>query len=640
MQNYQLTISHINWDALKYLASYLKTTYPYINEPEISNDHRELHITGSMPEDYDYSENRNGCNAFGLMVKIRPSEVEGVIDEIPMELLPWNGIPFVMASSKSQMDDLEEKCWDRFCELNLNSFTLSDWWDIVRPDLNGPVIETSDDIPTSDIAKIYDLTKPIPDKDASEFMIPKEHRDGTVSYTLDPVRWQDYILNLIGCVCVDGALWFKDEYGSYTTDYGLFERIVDWSRRGSSSHQRKELYLSMKIVAPQKSVAHWSFAGFQGDHKSLQVLNLKNMELTELTGDGFLPNIVKTEIPLNSDGSIDWNYKDEAVEKFLSLITDGRQETLYQIEEMIGYPMLRGGNLRKCYILKGGLRNGKSTLIEAIANMYGSENCSSVNFEDLGGRFNIVHMLGKLANFGDDISSSYKDGDQVAIFKKIVSGSTITMEHKGVDVFESRIYAKLIFSANEIPRLDDKTGAALDRMIIVPMTHFFSEDDPNTDPFISDKLSTPSAKKALLIHGLIGLSRIIRKGRFTQSSLTTQELQDYDLSNSSVLQYLEFKDYEDAKAALLGKKPQDVYADYSDFCRIAGIKPYSQNAFTKDLERRLKIKAARSRVKMAGGTSRITLFVPADAVIRPSDVLDPSGMFLDQDGKLTPIGGD
>ena len=44
-------------------------------------------------------------------------------------------------------------------------------------------------------------------------------------------------------------------------------------------------------------------------------------------------------------------------------------------------------------------------------------------------------------------------------FKMLVSGDSITAERKFEQPFTFRNYAKLIFSANEIPASDDKTDA-------------------------------------------------------------------------------------------------------------------------------------------------------------------------------------
>ena len=44
-------------------------------------------------------------------------------------------------------------------------------------------------------------------------------------------------------------------------------------------------------------------------------------------------------------------------------------------------------------------------------------------------------------------------------FKKLVTGETLLVERKGKDPFEIKNFGKLIFSANEIPRVNDTSSA-------------------------------------------------------------------------------------------------------------------------------------------------------------------------------------
>ena len=77
-------------------------------------------------------------------------------------------------------------------------------------------------------------------------------------------------------------------------------------------------------------------------------------------------------------------------------------------------------------------------------------------------------MFGKLANIGDDIGDDFLQGSQVSVFKKIGTGNRIKAERKGQDPFEFNPFIKLLFSANDIPRMKDKTGAVLRRLVIIP----------------------------------------------------------------------------------------------------------------------------------------------------------------------------
>ena len=117
-------------------------------------------------------------------------------------------------------------------------------------------------------------------------------------------------------------------------------------------------------------------------------------------------------------------------------------------------------------MLLGEKKNGKSTFLEMLKNVIGRDNCSALDLKEIGDRFRTAQIFGKLVNIGDDIDSQYIEN--VGTFKKVVSGNGITIENKGQDPIEIEPYCKFIFSANDIPRMKDRSGAVLDRLIFIP----------------------------------------------------------------------------------------------------------------------------------------------------------------------------
>lgn len=144
------------------------------------------------------------------------------------------------------------------------------------------------------------------------------------------------------------------------------------------------------------------------------------------------------------------------------------------------------------YVLKESLSDEELevilTFISCIRTILGEANTSALDLKELGDRFSTSMIFGKLANLGDDIGDDFLQGSQVAVFKKIVTGDRIKAERKGQDPFEFNPYTKLLFSANDIPRMKDKTGAVLRRLVIIPFNARFSkylEDGVTIDPIRS-----------------------------------------------------------------------------------------------------------------------------------------------------------
>jgi putative DNA primase/helicase len=94
----------------------------------------------------------------------------------------------------------------------------------------------------------------------------------------------------------------------------------------------------------------------------------------------------------------------------------------------------------------------------------------------------------------------------------LVSGDPITGEHKFGQPFTFTNYAKLIFSANEIPESDDKSVALYRRWLIVHFDKIFQKGAEDTK--LIKKLSAPEKLSGLLNLALISFKQLIDEGGF------------------------------------------------------------------------------------------------------------------------------
>jgi putative DNA primase/helicase len=152
--------------------------------------------------------------------------------------------------------------------------------------------------------------------------------------------------------------------------------------------------------------------------------------------------------------------------------------------------------------LTGSGSNGKSTFLNMLKTLLGKRNRSALGLKKLGDRFSTIMLFGKLANIGDDISDAFISDTEE--FKKMVTGETIDAEQKGQPKFDFEPYAKLIFSANSIPRLGKGKDirAILRRMVIVPFNANFDDANPNFKPFIGDNLKGQEAMEYMILLGI------------------------------------------------------------------------------------------------------------------------------------------
>lgn len=313
------------------------------------------------------------------------------------------------------------------------------------------------------------------------------------------------------------------------------------------------------------------------------IYDINNDELMDFT-----PNIILTN-------KIDYNYnilaKSEIVDKTLDKLACNSMEIRSLLEEVVGYCFYRRNELRTSFILTGDKANGKSTYLDMVKTLLGAENTCSLDLNELGDRFKTAELFGKLANIGDDIGDDFIPNP--AAFKKLVSGDSINVERKGKDPFDFANYSKLLFSANNIPRIKDKSGAVISRLVIIPFNARFTKDDPDYDPYIKYKLRQDECMEYLILLGIKGLKRVLANYAFTKSEQAQKELQEYEENNNPILLF--FKEIDEDE--IENEVTKSVYGKYQEFCISNNFQPMSNIEFSKKVKKHFDFEIKDKKIK-------------------------------------------
>ena len=375
----------------------------------------------------------------------------------------------------------------------------------------------------------------------------------------------------------DGVIRIYDD-GVYSADPRKIEKRMLNYIDNMTSRQRQEVMRSLELNLmdeTEPSPAH--YIAFKNG-----VFDLRTGELLPFSSDF----IVFNKIPYNYNP---FAKESEVVDKVFGNIACGDETVLKLLYEAIGYSFYRRNELRKAFILVGDKANGKSTYLWLLNKIIGRENCSNLDLKELSERFKPAQIVGMLANIGDDISDEFIP--DASIFKKVVSGDRIVVEEKGQRPFNATPYAKFYFSANNIPRVKDKTGAVIDRLIIIPFNAKFSKDDPDYDPRIKDKLKEESAIEYIILSALKALKEVIKNNSFTESERVQRELRDYERTNDPVICYLE-----EAEPVVINQTSEKVYMDYRMYCGLNGYTAISKVQFGKRVCKEFDCETASVRV--------------------------------------------
>ncbi|WP_346890728.1 phage/plasmid primase, P4 family [Clostridium sp. UBA3887] len=373
--------------------------------------------------------------------------------------------------------------------------------------------------------------------------------------------------------------------GYYTSDSDEIERNMLQYIINSTRSPRSEVLRYLELRSQEVEM------------ESPKLIALKNgiLDIENKTLGDFNPEFkIKNKIPVNYNPAA----YSEIMDKTLNKICCNDKQLRLLIEEMIGYILFRRNELGKCFILTGHGANGKSTLLDVIKRLIGKENLSSVALNELNDRFRTFQLEGKLANIGDDISNGYIDDNST--FKKLVTGETVNVERKGKDPFDFNNYSKLIFSCNEIPRINDLSDGLKRRIIFIPFNAKFSKRDPDYDPFIIDKLMSNESLEYLLKLALEGLERILYNRAFTTPKSVEDTWDDYEKRNNPIIGFLE-------EGKIENESTKDVYLQYQTYCTESGLKHLSRIAFSREI---CKHGFKTKQVKING--KRISIFIKED----------------------------
>lgn len=389
-------------------------------------------------------------------------------------------------------------------------------------------------------------------------------------------QFGDWLINKENILRVNGQLHLYRD-GIYKSGLNRIEKAMLEVIPNLPAAKRTEVlkYLDVKIIENTEQADSGLIAFRNG------ILDLKTMKVSNFSPDVIITNRIGWDFNPNA--------YDELMDKTLNNIACNKPDIRKLLEEAVGYSLYRDSKIGKAFFLTGTGSNGKSTYLEVIQALLGEENTSSLDLKKLSDRFSTVMMFGKLANIGDDISDEFVV--DTSLFKKIVTGQRIDAEQKGQPKFEFNPYAKLYFSANNIPRMGKgKDWEAIERrMVIIPFNAKFTDKDADYDPEIGKKLISQNAIEYLIRIAVDGLKRVLKNNRFTESEDVRKEMDEFKKSNNPILLFIDDRMEEGKQIA--HESTEKVFDDYQGFCVRGGYKPMTKIEFVKAINKALNLKS-------------------------------------------------
>ncbi len=323
--------------------------------------------------------------------------------------------------------------------------------------------------------------------------------------------------------------------------------------------------------------------------RALDLVNVKNGMLDWRTGR-LLPHSPDYLSSFQIDAEHIPGAQSAIVDKFLTEVFPA--DALPLCEELLGYLLLPTTKYQLAFALVGDGANGKSTFLKMVEAFLGKEQVSFLSIQDCAeNRFAAAGLQNMLANIYPDLPT--RAIEDASTFKAIVSGDPIKAERKHQHPFDLRPVARLLFSANEMPRSKDRSPGYFRRWCIIPFPRKF--EGTARDENLVGKLTTREAKSALLSRALVGLQRLERNKQFSACQSVMDETRAYRANCDSVYEFVMAR-LTKLDGASVAK--QEAYNEYEAWCRDAGLAmPVGQRAFNTGLSQALGVKEGRDSAK-------------------------------------------
>lgn len=158
------------------------------------------------------------------------------------------------------------------------------------------------------------------------------------------------------------------------------------------------------------------------------------------------------------------------------------------IEDMACQMLDRTRTPQRFLFLFGPKRSGKSTFMRIMTALAGRHNCSAVTLHQLSDdKFASANLYGKVLNVAADLSS--RDVKDLSNIKMLTGEDMVQGNRKYGAQFSFTSQALLVFSANDVPAVNDPSGACQERAVPFHFANSFAgREDRTLEPELLKEL--------------------------------------------------------------------------------------------------------------------------------------------------------
>lgn len=284
-----------------------------------------------------------------------------------------------------------------------------------------------------------------------------------------------------------------------------------------------------------------------------------------------------TTVALNYDFQADAPQPDRWL-TFLSEVWGDDQQSISTLQEWFGYFLTLDTSQQKMLMLIGPGRSGKGTIARVLRELIGPANVAGPALAAFAQNFGLSPLIGKALAIIHDARLGNRS-DQGMIVERLLSitgEDAQTIDRKYKEAWMGTLTTRLMMLTNELPQLNDSSGALVGRMILLRTSKsFFGREDTKLTRKLLAELP------GILLWSIEGWRRLRERGCFEQPATGTELLGDMADLASPVGAFVR-------ERCLIGPGCRvavaDVYAAWRQWCELYGREqPGTEQSLGKDL---------------------------------------------------------
>lgn len=328
-----------------------------------------------------------------------------------------------------------------------------------------------------------------------------------------------------------------------------------------------------EVIATIKRRTYAERSAFDSD---LNMINLKNCWVDIRTGLTFehTPQwLSRVQLPVFHDPR---KHPHRFVRFLRECLADPKD--VYTIWEQFASCLIKSAKFGKAYMYVGQGANGKSTFLNVVRACLGAANTAHISIHRLEeNRFAPAGLDGKLANIHPDIAD--EELRTTGTTKSLITGDPIDAEKKNKPSFSLVNFAKMFFSANQIPVVYDESDGFFRRFMIIEWNRRFTEKSAN--PNLINDLVTEDEKSGIL-NILLSMAALLNtRGYFKYAKAVDDAKTQWKTKANSIQVFFDTKlayndEYFVAKSRL--------YEAYKAFCAENKVQAKGMKKFHEDIK--------------------------------------------------------